>query len=183
MNPKLKPPLAPVVVGLDLALNHTGIAHADGTTETFVATADKQANAGLDRMCEIRRHITWVTDIIDLELVVIEALAFDAHDYNRWLAQLTGIIRASLYDRDVPFIVVTPSTLKKYATGSGRSGKAEVLYNARDRLGYKGFSHDEADALWLRAIGWAVLNVPAVDVPKLHQQALVAVRGQVPVRR
>lgn len=179
----LNPPLAPVVVGIDLALNATGIAHADGTTETYVPNADKQTNAGLDRMCEIRRHITWATDILDLELVVIEALAFDAHDYKRWLAQLTGIIRASLYDRDVPFIVVTPATLKKYATGTGNAGKAQVLSNARERLGYQGYSHDEADALWLRAIGWAVLDVPAVDVPKLNQQALVAVRSQMPVRR
>lgn len=176
-------PVAPVVVGLDLSLTATGVAHVDGSTETYRPANDKSSNAGLDRICEIRTAVTAVTSDLDLELVVLEGLAFDAHDTNRWQAQLTGIVRASLFDRGIPFMVVSPGSLKKYATGNGSAGKPEVLNAAQKRLGYDGYLHDEADALWLRAIGWALLEVPVVDLPQTHRDALKVLRQQRPVRR
>lgn len=171
-----------VVVGLDLSVRCSGIAHADGYVDTYKPEADAATNMGLDRLCEVRDHIL---DILpgDIELVMMEGLAFDAHDTSRQLAQLTGIVRAALFDRRVQFLVVTPSTLKKYATGSGRSTKAQVLQQAQRRLGYEGTLHDEADALWLRAIGCDLLDVPIAELPAVNREALGVLARRAPVKQ
>jgi 3-oxoacyl-ACP reductase-like protein len=39
--------------------------------------------------------------------------------------------------------------MKKFATGTGNASKDEVLVAAVKKLGYQGFSKDQADALWL----------------------------------
>jgi Holliday junction resolvasome RuvABC endonuclease subunit len=170
------------VVGLDLSIRKTGIAHADGSVSTFEPTAEGDTNLGLDRLCEVRDHVLGAIPR-DIELVMMEGLAFDAHDTSRQLAQLTGIIRAALFDRRVPFIAVAPSTLKKYATGSGRSGKAEVMKQARLRLGYEDTCNDESDALWLRAIGCDLLQVPLVEMPARNREALAVLARRAPVRQ
>lgn len=174
--------MTPVVVGLDLSLNGTGIAYADGSTETYAPAANKSSNYSLDRFTEIRDHVLRLVPI-DVELVMIESLAFDAHDTNRWQAQLTGIVRQALFDSDVAFMTAAPSQIKKYATGSGRATKGEVLRAAQKRLDYPGISYDEADALWLRAIGWALLEQPLVALPAIHIDALRLLRQQRPARR
>jgi Holliday junction resolvasome RuvABC endonuclease subunit len=176
-----------MVLGVDLSLTGTGLAHPDGRVEVYAPVARGGTNLGLDRMIEIRDHV--VTSVpADIELVVIEALAYDGHDRNREQAQLTGMIRAALFDRGWGFYAIPPNTLKKYATGNGHATKIEVVQAAEKRLGYEGHSPDEADALWLRAIGWALLDVPMVDMPQHNQSALLPWRtaspvGLVPKRR
>jgi len=62
--------------------------------------------------------------------------------------------------------------LKVFATGKGNAGKADVLVSAVRRLGYDGADHNQADALWLRAIGMHLLGEPIVDLPKEHLRSL-----------
>jgi Holliday junction resolvasome RuvABC endonuclease subunit len=170
----------PMVLGVDLSLTATGLAHPDGSVEVFKPRAEGATNLGLDRMVEIRDHVIACVPP-DVELVVIEALAFDGHDRNRQQAQLTGMIRAALFDRGWGFYAIPPNTLKKYATGNGHADKHEVIKAADKRLGYDGHSPDEADALWLRAIGWALLETPVVELPLAHQNALLPWRKAPPV--
>lgn len=173
-----------VVIGLDLSLKATGIAHPDGTSETYGPTAEGASNAGMDRLCEIRDYLAAVLrHPRHLELVMVEALAFDSRDTRREQAQLAGIVRALLYDHDIPFLLVAPGTLKKYATGHGLAPKVDVLQAAEKRLGYHGTSFDEADALWLRAIGCELLGVPVVAMPQHCTDALKALRDRPPVKR
>jgi Holliday junction resolvasome RuvABC endonuclease subunit len=174
--------MSPQVMGVDLSLNNTGIAHADGSVEVFTPRYNDSTNAGMDRLCEIRDHIAKAT-FETLDLVVIEGLAFDAHDTYRWGAQLAGIVRAALYDLGVPFMLCPPGTLKKYATNNGKAGKDQVTNAAQKRLGYDGYQNDEADALWLRAIGLALCDAPPVEMPKVHDDALRLLRQQRPIQR
>lgn len=175
-------PSPPIVVGVDLSLTGTGLAHADGTSDTYEPCADREAHHGLVRMDEIATYVNVSTDMVDLELVVIEGLAFDAHDTKRQQAQLAGIVRHSLYRANKPFIVVPPNTLKKYATGSGQAKKMTVFKAAQYRFGYDGESFDEADALWLRAIGWhLIMGEPITELPKNHVVAIDPLMRQRPV--
>lgn len=171
---------APVVIGLDLSLKATGIAHVDGSTEVFKPSGDGVANYGLDRIAEIRDHVLDVTDVHDLELVMIEGLAYAAHDNGRFLAMEAGIIRMALYEAGRPFLVAVPGQLKKYATGSGRSSKEAVVDAAQRRLRYDGFDNNEADALWLRAMGWELVGVPRVELPQVHRDGLAELFKAVP---
>lgn len=180
----LDAPLPPVVIGFDLSLRNTGIAHADGTTETYKPNSDGTTNYGMDRLCEIRDYVGRVCNMtLYLELVIVEALAFDAHDTKREQAMLAGLVRQFLFTNQIPFLLVAPNTLKKYATGNGQAGKVEVFKAAQKRLGYDGTSFDEADALWLRAIGWDLLGQPVVEVPHTHDVALKGLRTTIPAHR
>jgi len=177
----------PVVLGLDLSLTATGVAIPEGLVSTYKPKAVGGTNLGLDRMVEIRDHVLSCVPP-DIELVIIEALAFDGHDRNREQAQLTGMIRAALYDRGWGFYAIPPNTLKKFATGNGHANKTEMVQAAEKRLGYLGHNDNEADALWLRAVGWALLEVPIVDLPISQRNALLPwmrtpAVGLVPKRR
>lgn len=177
-------PLPANVIGLDLSLRNTGIAHGNGDVETFSPEADGTAHYGIVRLCEIRDHVgSIVVGATDLELVVVEALAFDGHDTKREQAQLAGLIRCLLYDVNIPFVLVAPATVKKYATGSGKASKLEMIRAADKRLGYVGASDNEADALWLRAIGCDLLGVPVAYVPDAHRLALRTLHDTVPIVR
>jgi Holliday junction resolvasome RuvABC endonuclease subunit len=173
--------VTPRVVGVDLSLRATGIADIDGDAHVFKPTHDGATNAGMDRLCEIRDHVVEAT--FAATLVVIEALAFDAHDTNRWAAQLAGIVRARLFDEAIPFVLCPPNTLKKYATGNGQAAKDQVTNAAQKRLGYEGYNNDEADALWLREIGLELCGDPVVELPRVQRDALNLLRQRSPVRR
>lgn len=171
----------PAVIGLDLSLKATGIAHVDGSTEVFRPRADPAVNYGLDRVDEIRDRILAVlAGYDDIELVMIEGLAYAAHDSSRQLAMLAGVIRMALYDAGHPFLTVTPNQLKKYATGSGKASKEAVVDAAQKRLRYDGYDNNEADALWLRAMGWELVGIPLVELPVLHRDALKELFKKVP---
>lgn len=171
----------PRVVGLDLSLSSTGVAHADGTSR-LLKPDDLE---GMDR-------IGWITEQIGvgiepvssgLELVMIEAPVIVAAHISKALetVYLNGVVRWHLWDVEVPYLDVPPGTLKVYATGNGKATKTEMVVAARDRLGYEGKSDDESDALWLRALGWALLGVPLVELPKTHTRALDTLRKARPV--
>lgn len=174
-------PSPAMVVGLDLSLTSTGIAHVDGRVETFKPDDDGVHNLGLDRLLEVRDHVAACVPP-DTELVMIEGLAYSAHDRDKQLAQLAGIVRAELYERGDALMVIPPGSIKKYATGKGGCAKEAVLGAAIRRLGYEGDSLDEADALWLRAFGCALVGVPIAQVPLVHQEALLPWMKTIPIR-
>jgi len=177
-------PMRPIVIGVDLSLRATGIAHVDGTTEVFKPQGDGVANYGLDRIAEIRDHlIAIVTREHELELVMMEGLAYAAHDNNRLLAMEAGIIRMALYDAGCPLLVASPGQLKKYATGTGNASKEAVVDAAQKRLRYEGFDNNEADALWLQAMGWELVGVPRVELPQVHRNALAELFKAVPAHK
>lgn len=69
----------------------------------------------------------------------------------------------------VPIVEVPPATLKKYATGNGSAGKEAMLVAAVRRFpDVPVNTNDEADAMWLLAIGCQHLGQSIVEVPKVN---------------
>lgn len=168
----------PVVVGLDLSLSSSGVARADGTVGTITFDLD-----GINRIDAIVDAIA-ITIPPLVELVAVEGYSFGSNmTYARETAELGGCVRLALWRAQVPYIDVPPGTVKKYATGDGHASKLAVIRAAEKRLGYEGESSDEADALWLRAIGWALLGVPLADLPQKNLAALAVLNKRVPVLR
>jgi len=154
--------------GLDLSLTSTGIASSRGWTDRI------RPSSGAEGFVRMREILEAVRDAIGAHaLVVVESLA---------LTRTTGqhLTRAGLWhvvmesvDRRWPWIEVSPTALKKYATGKGNAGKEEVLIAAIKRFGdmeIKG--NDEADALWLAAMGADLLGEPMVELPAVNRTAL-----------
>jgi Holliday junction resolvasome RuvABC endonuclease subunit len=176
MNEAVSPPR---VIGLDLSLNSTGVADSYGGAHRL-RPGDRDGIA----------RVAWILDelwtIVDRspspDLAVIEGYAYAASARREVLGELGGVIRWNLYTNDIPFVVVAPSTLKKFATGKGTGGKAGVLVAARERLGYAGLSDDEADAIWLRMYGLGLLGACPVTLPALNRSALDTCADQI-IRR
>lgn len=162
------------VIGLDLSLSSTGVACSLGWTERIRIRPD-----GSSRFTRMR----WIKAAVmeharGADLVVVEGPSFaspstgQAGHHERaglWWFVMDGIDAAGLRWLEVP-----PTTLKKYATGRGNAGKDEVLAAAVRRFGHiEVRGNDEADALWLAAIGVDLLGQPMVELPAVNRSALV----------
>ena len=158
------------VIGLDLSLTATGVACDHNCSK---ATTNLR---GCERLIFVRDYVADLTHKHLLPFVVIEGFSFGSNNRSaREIGGLGWVVRVMLHETQVPWIEVPPATLKKYATGKGNVGKVEMVVSARERLGYEGHDDNEADALWLRAIGLELLGRPLVELPKTHRDALAKV--------
>lgn len=154
-------------VGLDLSLTSTGWAFGDEVGRV------RSPRTGPARLVHIRDAVMALVRDVIAPVVFVEGPSFNAkHNRAVSLGELHGVVKVALLEAGVPFVVVPPATLKKFATGKGNASKDMMLVAAVKRLDYEGASNDEADALWLRALGAQVLGDPVVAMPKTHLAAL-----------
>lgn len=160
------------VVGLDLSLRMSGIAEADGTLHVVRTGPTK----GVERLIMIEKRVLLAVqhaEQIDAAvLAVVEGYGYEATNRAHEIGELGGVVRLALFRAHARTLIIGPGTLKKYATGHGNAGKYEVMLAANKRLGYEGVDDNEADALWLRAIGLDLTGTPAVDMPSVNRAAL-----------
>jgi len=107
-------------------------------------------------------------------VVFIEGFSYGSRGSSVYeIAGLGYLVRHYLYAAGIPFAIVPPTVLKKYATGKGNAGKPDMLDAAIRRFGYQGTTDDNAvDAFLLWHLGMQHLGLPVVPVPK--DRALVA---------
>jgi Holliday junction resolvasome RuvABC endonuclease subunit len=170
---------APLVIGLDLSLTRTGIAGADWTTT--IATEPRDGGGMDDELRRINLIRTGVLDLVRVrgaELVVVESPAFNQMKGagQHKLAGLWWSVVGGLREWGYPVATATAGGLKKYATGSGRGDKDPVIRAATRRFAWFEGCNDEADALWLAAMGFDHLGHPLVQMPAINREALVAVK-------
>lgn len=181
-----------IVVGLDLSLTSTGwarivtnprlhgLSERVGGVEVGRINSNGRADASLT---ERRARIFGLADTISTEacrwgptLVVVEAPSlgqkpqrgdFDRH--GLWWATVSDIT-----PRYAPVVEVSPSCLKKYATGKGNAGKDAVLAAVVRRYpDVEITGNDEADALILAAMGARHLGEPIeTSLPAVNLAAM-----------
>ena len=147
-----------VVVGVDPSISSTGVAVLGPLTCAVLRIQSKPAGELLpERLGRMRRQVVAVheaVEVVEPSLIVLEGPAYGSN--NQMTHMLSGFwwLLAHALEKVAPIAVVQPSTLKKYATGSGRASKDEMVAAAA-----RGFSqvrikgNDEADALALAAMG------------------------------
>lgn len=177
--------MTPRVVGLDLSLTATGYAY-HGCRGTIHAKHLK----GAERLAYLRDAVMRLdlsfenynlpSEPTRPDLVVMEGYSYASANQAHQVGELGGVIRLALHEAGVPFVVVAPAALKKYATGKGNANKAAMLQAAWQRLGYEGTDDNEADALWLRAMGLDALGHPIVAMPAVNRTALAKVAWPTP---
>lgn len=162
----------PLVVGLDLSMTGTGVCTPDGETST-IRTRPQDGDVRLT-------HI--VDEIRDLNcgfpaaayVAVIEDLPTHAKSAGI-TGMVHGAVRHYLQGRGVPYVLVTPATLKKYATGRGNADKTAMAIAALKR-GNREFADDnQVDAWWLYAAALDHYGAPLFSVPQSHRDALAKV--------
>ena len=86
-------------------------------------------------------------------LVVMEDLAFAAHDLNHERAGLATLVRHSLWLEHIPYVLVAPTSLKKFVTGSGKAEKSQMMLAVFQHFGHTPANDNEADAIGLLYLG------------------------------
>jgi Holliday junction resolvasome RuvABC endonuclease subunit len=168
--------MAPRVVALDLSLTATGVASEAGVQviKAPAAKIDGPARLVLIRDVVMRT----VLEPQPADVVVLENYSFGQQQGTSQMhstGELGGVIRVALYEAGIPYVEIAPGTLKTYATGNGAAKKPQVISCARERLGYTGYSSDEADAMFLRALGLDAYGCALVELPILHRRAIAKV--------
>lgn len=161
----------PRVVGLDLSVTATGICWTDGQCVTIGG----DSKLGDNRLVAIRDAIREACfDTVKkqpVDLVVIEDLPNHAQGAGI-TGRVQGVAREHLCREGIPYALVIPSVLKKFATGKGTADKTAMTMALYKRTGLELADDNQVDAWWLRATGMQHLGAPVVELPLSHLIAL-----------
>jgi Holliday junction resolvasome RuvABC endonuclease subunit len=144
------------ILGLDLSITAPGLSLPDGTTRT-IKTNPKDGDRRLQHIADGIGHAIYegVNDPADrLHLAVIEDLPTHAKSAGI-TGMVHGAVRLRLIECGVPYVLITPATLKAYATGKGNADKTAMAIAALKRTGREFADDNQCDAAWLR---WAALD-------------------------
>jgi Holliday junction resolvasome RuvABC endonuclease subunit len=137
------------IMGLDLSITCTGIAYPDTSVQAL-----KPRVKGDDRLEYLADYIGLAARTARVDLAVVEGLGgIYKGEAARTMPMLHGAIRLELRRQKVPYVLLSPSSLKKFATGNGSADKTGMALAALKRLGREYSTSDECDADWLRIAG------------------------------
>jgi Holliday junction resolvasome RuvABC endonuclease subunit len=156
------------VIGLDLSITATGVAEVDGTLSTI-----RPKTAGDERLVTIRDRVRSLVagPSAEATIVAMEGLLYSTK-MGGALGMVHGAVRVELWDRGIPYVVLPPSTLKKYATGKGNATKADMRVALLRRMDLDVRDDNQVDAWWLRAAGHQLMGHPILPLPKPQVAAL-----------
>lgn len=173
-----------ISIGLDLSLTHTGFVAVDDKGKIISREVIKSKPVGDKPMDEICRIIEISDKIIHniaeslngnitKNVICIEGLAYMAQGTS--LTQLAGLnylIRAQLFYYELPFIIIAPTTLKKFITGSGKGDKDMMMMAVYKNYKFESTDNNECDAYSLAICGLGVMDSP---IKKLNKPQLEVV--------
>lgn len=175
------------IIGVDPSISCTGLSLPGGGT-----VAVKPESKGDQRLKEIADRV--YLNAYGVDLVVMEGLfGIYQGEAARIIPMLHGALRLKLMEHGIPYVVLNPTTLKRFATGKPGASKTDLALAALKRLGREYGTSDECDADWLRIAGRFAyglseyLNVPQaaggripLTMPQDQLQALVRTSGPKP---
>lgn len=181
LSEQTQSPPHPIFVGLDVSLTATGVAIATAvniTTSRVESKAPKNATTDqqIVRMQSIVARIVELIPVSDHTIVAMEGPSFGSSLSQHTMGGIWWLVRDGLQHLGVEVWIVPPSTVKKYATGSGSAAKDKVLAAVirRYAAAVDVDTNDEADALVIAAIIARVGGHPIEPdgLPQTHLDAL-----------
>lgn len=178
------------VIGLDLSIACTGVAGRGWvvTIPTKAYTKKKGRDPLQEERNRIDNHHARVEHVVSTlreyiygaDLVVMEGLSFDSYDTDRQNAGLAWIVRHRLHALDIPYALVPPSNLKRYAIGKGGGKDANGIKIDKSHViaavasWFPGLTEDNnaADAMVLAAMGCDQIGEPMPEVTPGKRAAL-----------
>lgn len=152
-------------LGVDLSLTGTGIALLVDGEMTFNKSikSKKLGDTPTDevtRLASISDEVMEIVDEHQPDMVVLEGIAFMARNTTA-LAQLAGLsylVRHGLLQRGKGFIIVAPTSLKKFVTGKGNCPKDVIMLEIYKRWDVSILDNNVADAFGLAHVGMSVID-------------------------
>lgn len=171
------------IVGLDLSLVTTGIAVLDEgkIVKSELIKSSKEGELPIDevkRLIKIKEGINIAMG--EADMVVIEGLAFMAKNSTS-LVQLAGLnymVRQDLYRLGIPFVIVAPTTLKKFSTNKGNAHKELMLMETYKRYGIEFYDNNMCDAFCLAKVGECLVSKKSLKLNKEQKEVLNILKKQ-----
>lgn len=153
------------VLGLDLSMTGTGICSVNGETRTI----KPKSSLGDQRLSLIHDEVN--KELSGVDVVVIEDLPTHAHGAGV-TGMVHGAVRHLLLLKGIDYVLVTPATLKKFATGKGNADKTAMTLAAYKRSGLEFDDDNQVDAFWLRVAGLTHYGSPPFPLPAVQVECL-----------
>lgn len=170
------------VIGFDLSITATGL--CPGGSRAL--TAGGPSGLGDRRISIIKDEARRLLAAGRLagrpyDLGVIEGPGFSSTRLFA-VAMVHGVVRDALMDFGVPYALIAPNALKRFATGNGGADKPAMLAAARQHTDLRFADDNQVDAWWLWRMGAAhlgdiaglnpaqVSQVAAIEWPVFHEQ-------------
>lgn len=171
--------------GLDLSLVGTGLILLENgvITKRKLIKSKPVGDKPIDELKRIRKIVEEIELIVSddvPQIAVIEGLAFMARNTTALvqLSALNYMTRALLADYRIPFVIIAPTSLKKFVTGNGGSKKDVMLIETYKRWGVSITNDNECDAYGLAQIGLALLNGNSKVTTKTQEEVLTLIKKQ-----
>ena len=175
-------------VGIDLSLAKSGWAVVTDTGKILDSGLVKSKPTS-SLIEETRRILKIIEDILEKvsitlpsappTIVCIEGLAFLARGTS--LTQLAGLhhlLRVKCVELEWPFIVISPQSLKKFVTGSGKGDKDKMMMCIYRDYGFEAFDNNVNDALSLGVCGMALLGKPLKSLTQPQTEVVNLLKKQ-----
>lgn len=190
-----------IVVGIDPSLTGTGIiVLRNGELGKALTTKNEPKLGTIERVRRIYEQINNVIENLSTcyvnayigdkrmirweppSLIVIEGFSYGSKGRGVFdIAYLGWRIREELEryrtEDDIPWLEVSPSQAKQFATGKGNANKEIVLQQVYKRWGVELTDNNQADAYVLAQIGRAYLG-EADDLTDFQQKVIRALRKE-----
>ena len=177
-------------VGLDLSLVKSGYAIVTEDGSVLASGVIKSKPVGDKPVDETKRIVKIAEELMqkidelspdeDPDIVVIEGLAFMARNSTA-LVQLSGLnylVRTLLNEFKWPFVIVAPTSLKKFITGSGKGDKDMMMMTVFKNYGHEALDNNECDAYSLAVCGLATLGKPLIKMAKPQEEVTLLLKKQ-----
>lgn len=175
------------IIGLDLSLVASGVILLDGDKIRIKEVVKSKPSSKLpidelDRLLKIKETIFKLiaNEAGHVDLILIEGLAFMARNTTA-LVQLSGLnylIREMARENNVPFVIIAPTTLKKFVTGKGNCQKDLMLLETYKRYNEEFLDNNLCDAFGLAKIGQCLLEEDTSELPKFQQEVIKLLKPQ-----
>lgn len=178
-----------ISIGLDLSLAKTGVVILEDGNVIFsgLVKSPPQGSSPLQETIRIIKIADQIDKIIkdnlgtkDPSVVMIENLAFMARNTTA-LTQLAGLnhlVRTRFVTLGWPFVMVAPSSLKKFITSKGNSDKNLMMMVVFRDYGFESIDDNECDAYSLAICGNAVLGCPTKTLNKQQKEVVSLLKTQ-----
>lgn len=139
------------ILALDPATN-CGWAHSDGPCGTWDCSIRRDESKGM-RLIRLRGKLREIQANAGVDLVVYEAARNAGPKMQGALvvqAELQGVITLWCEDCGIEYKGLSPSEIKKHATGKGNASKEMMIASAKAKFPQANIQDDNtADALWI----------------------------------
>ncbi len=137
-------------IGIDPGTNNTGLSICkEGAYQiSTVSINPKDKLRTIEKFEIIAGEINKATEGIKVAVVAIEK-PFNIMGNAKVLLELFGILRYIMHLKGFIILEIPQTSLKLYATGSGKAQKEDMVDQAKREFEIEGVSEDGIDAFWL----------------------------------